>query len=412
MKLRGPLAWTLLVEGIVVLAGLLTWRIAALHFSVEEFGGYTVARRLMSVTAYPLLLGLGIALPRAIARARSGAADTGEAGDIGAAAVTITLTSLALFAAVVLLLTEPIARLAFGTAEAGVLVIPTLLATVGLTFHTLGYAWHRGRTGWTAANTLQVVALALTPPAAVWLAGSSVPLALTLTGMAWIATGIVGVLVAIGRTPLPTLRGARTAGLALLTFGFPRVPGEIALFGMLALPPVMVAHREGLAAAGFISFSLSLVQLIASALSPVGTLLLPIVSADAALGKWGEIKRTVDRMLLAGIGVAILLVATLVLGAPLIVRLLLGPEYLAAAEVTRWIAPAALPYAVYLVLRNPIDAVAVHPHNTRNLLLALALLWILLGPAHAAAPVAIISAYALLGALTAWDWHRILRRAG
>ena len=407
LRLRGALAWTLAVEGLVVLAGLLTWRIAATHFSVEEFGGYTVARRLMSVAAFPLLLGLGIALPRAIARARTGADGEGESGAIGSAAVALTTISLLLFSGVVLLFPAPLADLAFGTRGAEGLIVPTLVATIGLTLHTLGYAWHRGRTGWTTANLLQVGALALTPPVAVYAAEGSVALALEFTGGVWSVVGLVGLALAALRSSRPTLGAIRAEGRELLRYGLPRVPGELALFGMLALPPVMVAHREGLAAAGFVSFALSLVQLVASALAPVGTLLLPVVSADAARGEWGRIRHTVDRMLLAGVGVAILLAAGVTLGAPEIIRLLLGEQYLAAAPLVRWIAPAAVPHAVYLVLRNPIDAVAVHPHNTRNLLVALALLALLLGPFGVGPAPAIVAAYLVLGGLSARDWWHL-----
>lgn len=410
-KLRGPLAWTLAVEGAGVFAGLLTLRLAASHFGVEGFGAYTVARRLVSVAAFPLLLGFGIALPRAVARAR---ADTGPGptpAAFGLAAGGWATLSLAIFFAAALALATPLGTLAFGSTSGRDYVGPAALAAVGIALHTLSYSWFRGHTAWTTANLLQFGAVAIVPPVAVLLAGASTATALRYTGLGWIATGTVGVMAAALQGQLAPVIGTRAAGRELLRFGLPRVPGELALFGLLALPAVMVAHRDGLAAAGFVSFALSLVQLSAAALAPVGTLLLPIVSREAALGKWAEIRRIVHQMLAVGTAVSLLLALMIVVAAPQLVHLLLGDQYLPAIPTARWIAPAAVPYAIYLVLRNPLDAIATHPHNTRNLLLAVLAMYLLLGPLGASPAAAILGSFTLLGALSGWDWLRLYRRA-
>ena len=411
-KLRGPLAWTLAVEGAGVVAGLLTLRLAAAHFSVEGFGAYTVARRLVSVAAFPLLLGFGIALPRAVAHALAEPSGKSAPGAYGLAAGGLAALSLALFSMVALLVPGPLAELTFGTRAAGHLVPPLVLATVGIALHTLSYAWYRGRASWTTANAIQVAAIALVPPLAVTFSGSDTARALALTGAGWCLTGGIGVALAWAKQELTPATGLKPAARELLHFGVPRIPGELALFGLLALPSVMVAHREGLAAAGYVSFALSLVQLSAAALAPVGTLLLPVVSREAALGNWATLRKVVAQFLAVGVGVAAALALGVIVGAPLVVKILLGPDYVAAVPTARWLAPAAVPYAIYLILRNPLDAIATHPHNTRNLLVALAALWLLLGPLGYSPAASVIGAYTLLGGLSAWDWLRLSRTAG
>lgn len=407
-SLRGTLAWTLAVEGCGVLAGLLTLRLAATSFGVEGFGAYTIARRVVSVAAFPLLLGFGIALPRAVARADAEPGGARRPADYGVAAGGLAALALACFALIVLAFPAASARLAFGT-EARGLAVPTLVAVVGIAFHTLCYSWYRGRAAWTSANLMQLSSLSVVPPLAVALAGGAPGRALTYTGIGWAFVGLLGVLAATSRGQFTRTVDPRGAARELLAFGLPRVPGEFALFGLLALPAVMVAHRDGLAAAGYVSFALSLVQLSAAALSPVGTLLLPVVSREAALGNWPVVRRAVRQFLALGVGVSALFAIAIVLGAELLVHLLLGARYVDAIPTARAIAPAAIPYAMYLVLRNPLDAIAVHPHNTRNLLIAVALLWLLLGPAHVGPAAAIGAAYTILGLLSVWDWWRLSR---
>ena len=94
-----------------------------------------------------------------------------------------------------------------------------------------------------------------------------------------------------------------------------------------------------------------------------------------------------------------------------VVSLFMGQSFLPAVEPVRWLLLGAIPYVTYMVVRGPLDALKVWPHNSINLTLALAtvvsLMWF--GSAYITAPVALLLSLLLLGVLSILSWQKILK---
>jgi O-antigen/teichoic acid export membrane protein len=169
-------------------------------------------------------------------------------------------------------------------------------------------------------------------------------------------------------------------------------------------------RAHGVVAAGQFSAALSVLGILAGAFAPVGLVLLPRASAQAATGDIEGLRRLVLKILISGI----LLAATgVIIGEILIppfIHWYFGPAFAAAIPVFRACLIGAVPYAIYILMRSILDAVDVKAVNSRNLIIAFvaatglclfntSLMWM---------SFSIVASLTLLGALTLRDtWSRL-----
>ena len=412
-----------------------TFRLAATYFGGVGFGEYALARRAMSIVAFPLLLGLGTSLPRFATRYRP---DSGSPGSASYALATLLIAApvLAIAVATIACLPEPFAKLVFGDARFAWLSRPTLASIVGIYLHTLAFALLIGRFRTVAASVLQLVNAAIAPAFAVVVARGDVARALLWLGAISAITSILAVLASVqglgARVPLVVLDqcsawycehwSGTTSGTQnsqkrtnlgrsikdLLAFGIPRVPGEVALFGLFAMPAFVVARRAGVEAAGLLSFGMSLIQLVGSVFAAGAVLLLPITGRMLVEGQTDRVARLVAWSLGLSLAASLALVVAMEATLGPFVRLVLGPELAKGESSARWLLLGSVPYVAYIILRGPLDSLSTWPHAAINLSIALTVeaLWLAAGGSP---EVGLPASLVVLGVLMAISLRRAFR---
>jgi O-antigen/teichoic acid export membrane protein len=401
-------AATIGTEFVILGCSFLALRLAATYWGPDGFGEYVLFRRSIALFTLPLSLSVTLGITRYVAIARSvGRSERAYA----VSALLLVLCTLSASALVAWVAAAPLARLLFGARTYGPLVHALMLAVVGLVLHGVGYGIFRGRLDMRSANILQFTNIALVPLLVFAQRGLTVVAVATLIGGGW--TVVAGAALWQGlRTATGSITRAelRHAARDLLHYGLPRVPGEFALSALFSFPVSAIAHLGGVAQAGFLGFSISLLTMIASAFTPLGRIMLPSVAALIARGEVAELRRNTFRVtMLCLLGTA-LGVAVLELVAPLVVVYGLGPNFAAAIPVVRLVLFAALAYVPYVVLRNVLDAAHTRPFNTKNLLVGLVIL-ALLSLAYGSAdkvPLAFVIAVTSVGITKAIDSWRML----
>jgi O-antigen/teichoic acid export membrane protein len=208
-------------------------------------------------------------------------------------------------------------------------------------------------------------------------------------------------------------RGASNRPRALFVFGAPRIPGEVALFGLFALPAYAAVHRNDIVGAGFLSVGLSLVQAIATVFAVTGFVLLPYWSRAAKSSDTRLVARKRIGMLMIASGlVAALAVVLLQVCLRPVVRLLLGPLAEAGLNNIRYVTFGTVPYVIYLVLRDYFDAISVFPMNTVALTAAIVVQAALLSGRWLSVPVATAGSFFALGLFMVALWAASLHRSG
>jgi O-antigen/teichoic acid export membrane protein len=223
-----------------------------------------------------------------------------------------------------------------------------------------------------AAALLQVAGIAVAPPAVVLaFPGRPVNELILLMAACLAALSLVAVAgplvrhVAAGRGP------PRRAARSLLDYGHRRVPGELAQFALFALVPALAAHVGSVTDVAYLSAGQQVLSVLSVALLPVGLLLLPSLTRAWATDR-AAATRNVARLAAFAAHVAIFASAQALLYADIAVGAWLGPDFDDAGSLVRvTVAPAAM-FALYLMLRSVLDAVAVTSYNSRNNLIALA----------------------------------------
>lgn len=377
--MRLQLAWTVVTEFLVMLSGVLLLKLAASLLGPAGFGEYALGRRIVGLLYLPLIMGLGIAAPRYIAIARAAVLKEYAESSFAFATLTAGLLPVLVVALAMNLAPAMSSRLIFGSASFTQLIPPASLALAGITLHSMVYAIHRGRSEMGVANTLQMINLGIVPLVAFFLAQGTAAAVLGTTGLGWVIVAGIALmrLVYVERDKWHGAVSIRQHLRVLLRFGLPRVPGEFALVGIFALPALIAVRTQGVVVAGQLSAAMSLLTIASGSFAPVGLVILPRASAQAASGDIAGVRRLVIRILVGG---TLLSVAGTILGEVLLppfIRWYFGLAFVPAIPLFRICLLGAIPYVVYVLMRNILDALDVRPINARNLIISLSVLVLL-----------------------------------
>lgn len=402
---------TVATEFAVIVAQIVAFKLAAHYLGPEGFSEYAVARRAASLISALPLLGLAVGLPRYIAYS-NGCGDSQATVRYYGAALRCVAIAMILCLIVLNSLRSQVAFLIFGDKGYAGLILPVSLMVLGLALHGIVYSYFRGHLAMMRANLLQVVNLAVVPIVCFTTLHQSTRTLVLSLGSAWFLVAFV----ALWFTPVGGVTSrTQDETRELLRYGIQRLPGEFALMAMLSLPVIFVAHGSGVQQAGFVAFGISVLSMIGAFFTPIGLILLPKASALLADGRKRELRLHVAlliRVSLAVAGAATVLVWFL---ARPFVALYLGSGFEEAGSLLRLIVLGAVPYALFTVLRNLIDA--FHRDAVTAVIaisgLAVFILGAWLGKGHFPAGKEVLIAFlvglATLGFAARFECSRILR---
>lgn len=412
--LSGAYLLTLLTEIGVLLSTLLTLRLAASFYGVNGFGEYAVAKRAFSLLTFPLLVGLGISLPRYIAL-NATREKKYERQAFLFSGIAISILMLGLFAVLPLFFPSQFTWLFFGDNRHWEFSLPILFTVAGLYFQTLLYGYLRGEMRMAHANLLRCLTVIFVPPVALLFSGHSASRGVLFTGFGWIGVSLIFGVFILSEIELAhlTRENVWVKIKELLSFGLPRVPGEFALFGLFSLPTLIISHQYGVEEAGYFSFGISLLQMIGALFAAVGILLLPYISNLVTSESWEKINTVVRRIYVLSLSVSTLGVILLQILLPFGVRLLMGEEFLQAVPQIRWVILGAIPYVSYVILRNPLDAIEKWPYNSLSLIITLVILLglIMLNNVLFTPQFSIFFSLVILGLLTLYFWAKRINQS-
>lgn len=395
-------------EGITVVLGLLVYRVAAAQWTVDTFGEYALSRKILSAIVVIALVGADIAVVRFIAF--DAARDAAAIASYLRGSVVVVIVGSAALALVLVTLAGPLGTALYGESGHEELLPALALVAFAVALHGIAYGYERGRIRIGRAGLLLVVDLGLVPLVAVVVAPGSAASALAAMGVGIAA--IAGVTIAIqSRGP-----AARPLVIPIVRYGAPRSLGLIAQMAFLAAPPVIAAHRFGIAESGNVAFALLVLGLLSTLLTPIGVVLMPRSADMLREGATGALERHIGRLVAIALpSVAVAVLTLQVLAEPVLVAFL-GPAYAGAAPALRAITWAAIPWTFFVILRGLLDAHDVRPLNARNMLAAsivyagLVGIVAALGAAEDAYYGVFIASVIVLASLTILDARRALLR--
>lgn len=150
----------------------------------------------------------------------------------------------------------------------------------------------------------------------------------------------------------------------LFIYSFPRLFGDFFLFAYSAFPAIYIGMTLGLEQTSYYSVGISLVTMVTPIYSFLGVVLLPTVSKMMANNQIREANRLVSKLALVYIVLALLFTGIVYFGIDLFIHFFFADKYLVANDISKVLVLSILPQSIYLLYRNPNDAVSVFPFNT------------------------------------------------
>ncbi len=236
---------------------------------------------------------------------------------------------------------------------------------------SLVFAYYRGNGKFVQANILIAFSQGIVPLAALFFIGSVKPaLEVTAAGTFLVALffSVPAVKLALtcpkGIKLIPSLK-------ELLRYGLARVPGDISMAAILALPVFLTANLFGIKQAGFVAFGVSMVSMVRAVFQPVGLITLPKLSSILSEGRNDEARTILQKTIKYTAIISFAVTIALFLSAKYVVHYWLGPQFDEATGIVRLAMLAAVPNALFVALRSSVDAANVKAVNAVNIYKAL-----------------------------------------
>jgi len=399
----------------VLVSGLAIISLMGRLLGVVALGEYLLLRRVLAWLQPAVQLGMGNALPRYVAYNADGPPSKLRRYLVISLALSGGLASL--LAILLYFGRGTFGGWFFGSAHLQVLILPLGFMAVGLTIHGSAYGYFRGRLALIQANALQTCDMVFVPLIVVIALAKthSVALIVGTTGLLTILFSalVCAVLLRHGTSGQPE---SRNTASELLRYGVPRVPGDFALGGLLAIGPLVAMHFVPISSVTCLLLGISILSAVNASSTPVGALMLSKVSMMLVQDRREEVRTCLHHFLVAVIQLAVFVCLELVILTDVLLRVWVGRDFGAEVVVAQIIMMGIPFYLTYGCLRGSVDAASITAYNTHNLFFSLGLFGILLAavvgllpraltPAGVAA--SLLLALVLLAGLTLRTTHKL-----
>lgn len=353
---------------IAIISMIFIMRFLAKGLGPEEFGAYSLARRIISNIAPLATLSIEIALARYIAMTNKNKL---QSSYIVSSLISVG-TTLILLLLIVVLAGKHLSYLIFHSHEYLNLYYASFFLLIGYSIFAIIYAFFRGNQQFNAANSLQLILMAIIPLVIAYIFAykKNSSLIVFLMGVAFFLSLIPLVLIML-KTKLPRIRDIKSSIKTLLKYCIPRVPAGFALAGLLTLGPLLAGYIGGLKEAGYFVIGQSAFKVMEAAIVGFGLVALPKVSQLIAEEKVEFLRSKIEDMLTMIFQLGIFVTIHTFIWSKEIVLVWLGPEYIESVPIMKIIILSLGPYLGYVILRSIVDAVEVRAINTVNLFLSL-----------------------------------------
>lgn len=364
---RKDILWTFATQISIMLLSFGITKVASNRLSIDDFGLYNVVRRSASVISFIMLAGMGITLPRYLAIFQG----------LRHYRKMIDLTVCSnIFVGFVCLLTVVIGMgfsdtflpIVTGTSENPIYWIAFAFA-FGTAVSSLMIAFYRGINDFKKYSISQVTLQLL-----FFLCILLVPAIRVKT--IFISWFWVSVLLAFGfffyennRSKNVLFRGFRIQQMpnmmkTIALYTSPRLIGDFFLFSFSAFPVLYLSQKMSMTDVAYYSVGLTVVNMATPMFSFLGVVLLPYVSGAISKGKFNEADGLIRRLALWYIILALFITIIFWFGISIIISVFFSSDYLVSKDVSRILLLSVIPQSMYLLYRNPLDAVSAFPFNT------------------------------------------------
>lgn len=393
---------------IVMLFTFLLNKIVSMRFGPTQYMEFNLINKTAGVITYVMILSLGIAIPRYMAIYRLKNEKNREFNCLlGSFYLVFLSTTLVII--LCLVFKSKFALLVFGENTKYVsYVTPTLMLSLQIGLTTLLYSYYRGTDRFFMYSISQCVV--------------SIGLMIVsffsneLLFMVYIMS-ILGIVFSVFSF-LRIWKSYKDEGykienkilkneiFILAKYSLPRIPGEFVLFSFTTVPLILINQRIGPKEAVAFSVALGIISAISPFFRYIGMVLLPYASKSIAKDSFKNLVSKINYLSIIYLGISIFGIIFVLMFTEFIISVLYSSEYIHYSGTVRIMIFSLLPNAIYLLLRNPLDALVKFPINTFNLIVSFLTMIIIIYVSKSTVIYALsfIIGYTVLGVLSLGTW--------
>lgn len=404
---------TIIGQLIVLLVTFIVNKIVSVQLGTEGYTEFSIAKRSAGVISYVMLMGLGIAVPRFIPQAKAEKNEILKRKYILSSIIILLTMSL-----IIILLgffgKKILSTIIFGSQDYSYTVLSMLIFAFSTSITTLAISFYRALDQFYMYSISQIIIQFIMLLCTFFLNKEFNNLILF-----WgILTGIYGLLICIRIIKREKCLKKEVFLFLdnpirkLLKYCLPRIPGEFILFAYTTVPIILINHKLGINATTPFATGITITTMISPLFSFVGIVLLPLVSKSVVEGNIKSSQNKVRKLGIVYLGLSILAILCVEIVPEVIVKVVFSDSFLGGIPIIRIMVLAVLPNAIYLLLRNPIDAVSEKAYNTFNLMISFFVLnlIIILSNNVLVYALSFFIAYSILGILSFLTWKLCCKR--
>ncbi len=409
-KMSKDVIWTFTIQMTIMVCAFAVTKILSNRLSIDDFGQYNLIKRSIQVLSFVMLAGVGIALPRYIPLYKKGNEPKSIVPLLIATLIYIIGITL-LICIICGILNKEMQSIILGEYGNNSLFIIAIAYAFVLAMAQFTFAYYRG-TGnfkWYNGTQLTVQTAIILPLILFPFLTTKIVFTAWLIITAILVTIYLGREFAIKRMPHVTLTEVKSELNTVIRYSSGRLVADFFLFSLSAFPLIYISNSLGLQPTAYFSVGITFVTMVTPLYSFMGIILLPYVSESLANKDLQRANIFINKLTLAYLLSAIAIVAFIYVFINFLTSFFFSESYLMTSDLSRIMILSVLPQAIYLLYRNPIDAISVIPYNT--IILGISLIAMIFAFSHFSSLVQLAWSYvavSLLQGVLSWiTWHII-----
>ena len=377
---RKDVLWTFSTQIIVMLLAFGITKVASNRLSVDDFGQYNVIRRSVSVISFIMLAGMGITLPRYLAIFQ-GARHYRKMIDLTFCSFIFVIAVCVLTCVIGIVFSSYFIPIVTGSSDASLYWIAMAFA-FGTAISSFLIAYYRGVNDFKKYSLSQIALQLLLFLCMILIPSINVNTIFVTWFIASVLLTLLFFLFENFHSKNILFHGYRTSQIqsmmkTISLYTTPRIVGDFFLFSFSAFPVVYLSQKMSMSDVAYYSVGLTVVNMAMPVFSFLGVVLLPYVSGAISKGNFKDVERLISRLARWYIILAVLLTVVFWFFMSAIINIFFSPDYLICERNSRILLMSVIPQSMYLLYRNPLDAVSTLPFNTLILVVSCAVLVLL-----------------------------------
>ncbi len=347
-----------------------TVRFLTVGLGPEDFGAYSLARRILTMLEPITTLCISFALTRYAAISK----DNGESYFYFFPSFLLVFFVSLLFLVSILTFNSDISYLIFGDSNYKDLTTSLAIMLFVYSIYIVIYSFYRGIGLMNIANFWQILLIGLGPFLVAYFFSSSGAAKVLLYMAILTALAFFPLSIELGRMFYRKMYFFKQKHIKeIMIYGFPRVPGIFAYNALFAVGPFFSAYSGALRGSGFILIGQLLLRMVEGGMEAFSRVAFPKISEMFEKSGKFELEDKVNDLIQMIFQVGIFITLQLYIWSELLIYLWLGEEFGEAISSVKIISLSLLPYLAFILLRNIVDAINIKAYITYYLFFSLTL---------------------------------------